>query len=304
MSLHPKKCARNLEGVKILSLNNNMRPSITILVENTACLGSGRGIWAEHGLAYWIDSGAIRVLFDTGASGDVLLHNAAQLGLDLTKIDAIALSHGHIDHVGGLETVLRRNTTAPIYLHPDATNPKYTGQPGKMHRSDSAFFTGGKFRDGVRKIVESRDPVEIAPGIHMTGQVPRTNDFENTGGPFCKDPDCRVLDPLPDDQSLFIPTDKGTIVITGCAHAGLINTLDYVKKLTQDAPIRFVVGGTHLETASKERMERTFTELKRLGIQEIHPCHCTGPLQSVKLCESVGGLSKPGYAGLKLEWQA
>ena len=136
----------------------------------------------------------------------------------------------------------------------------------------------------------------------MTGEVPRQNDYETTGGPFYLEPERVHPDPLPDDQSLYIPTDKGTIVVTGCAHAGIVNTLDYVKKLTGDAPIRFVIGGTHLESASKERMERTFAELKRLGIREIHPCHCTGPVQGTHLCESVGGASKPGYAGLKLEW--
>lgn len=272
------------------------------MVENTACLGSGRGIWAEHGLSYWVDSGKARVIFDTGASGVVLEHNANMLGIDVAKADAIVLSHGHIDHVGGLETVLRMVPLVPIYMHPDAPNPKFTGVHGKMHRSDTLYFVGRKFRESGRKIIESREPVEVASGIWMTGEVPRTNDFENTGGPFFKEMERTNPDPLPDDQSLYIPTDKGTIVVTGCAHAGLINTLDYVRKLTNAAPIRFVIGGTHLESASPERMERTFAELKRLGVTEIHPCHCTGMMQSVRLCESVGGLSKPGYAGLKLEW--
>lgn len=272
------------------------------MVENTACLGSGRGIWAEHGLSYWVDSGKARVIFDTGASGVVLEHNANMLGIDVAKADAIVLSHGHIDHVGGLETVLRMVPLVPIYMHPDAPNPKFTGVPGKMHRSDTLYFVGRKFRESGRKIIESREPVEVASGIWMTGEVPRTNDFENTGGPFFKEMERTNPDPLPDDQSLYIPTDKGTIVVTGCAHSGLINTLDYVRKLTNAAPIRFVIGGTHLESASPERMERTFAELKRLGVTEIHPCHCTGMMQSVRLCESVGGLSKPGYAGLKLEW--
>jgi 7,8-dihydropterin-6-yl-methyl-4-(beta-D-ribofuranosyl)aminobenzene 5'-phosphate synthase len=276
--------------------------SITLLVENTATMEGGRGIWAEHGLSYWIDTGKARLVFDTGASGVVLEHNAGVLGIDLASADAVVLSHGHIDHVGGLEKLLSHLPKAPLYLHPDAPRPKFTGMPGKMHRSDTSYFTGGKFRDGSRKIVESRTPLEVLPGIWMTGEVPRKNDYETTGGPFYLEPERLHPDPLPDDQSLFIPTDKGTIVVTGCAHAGIVNTLDYVRKLTDGAPIRFVVGGTHLENASKERMGKTFAALKRLGVKEIHPCHCTGMVQGTHLCESVGGASRAGYAGLKLEW--
>jgi 7,8-dihydropterin-6-yl-methyl-4-(beta-D-ribofuranosyl)aminobenzene 5'-phosphate synthase len=283
-------------------LNGSMGSSITVLVENTACLGSGRGIWAEHGLSYWIDTGVSRVMFDTGASGTVLEHNAGRLGFDVKTADAIILSHGHLDHVGGLETVLRMAPGVPIYMHPDATRPKFTGLPGRTHRSDSLFFVGGAFRENGRKVVESRTAMEVTKGIWMTGEVPRTNTYENTGGPFCADPDGTIPDPLLDDQALFIPTDKGTIVVTGCAHAGLINTLEYVKNLTDGEPIRFVIGGTHLETATPERMEKTFAELRRLGVTEIHPCHCTGLVQSVRLCESVGGASKPGFSGMKIEW--
>lgn len=294
--------AFSVEGVWMMPHNEHMGSSITVLVENTACLGSGRGIWAEHGLSYWIDTGVSRILFDTGASGTVLEHNAGMMGIAVQKADAIVLSHGHIDHVGGLETILRMAPNVPLYMHPYATNAKFTGVPGKAHRSDTLYFTSSKFREKGRKITESREPLEIAKGIWMTGEIPRVNDYENTGGPFCTDEGCTQPDPLLDDQALFIPTDKGTIVVTGCAHAGLINTLDYVKNLTDGEPIRFVIGGTHLESASKERMERTFADLKRLGVTEIHPCHCTGLMQSVRLCESVGGLSKPAFAGMKIEW--
>ncbi|HNX05638.1 MAG TPA: MBL fold metallo-hydrolase [Opitutales bacterium] len=274
---------------------------ISMLVENTATLTGGRGILAEHGLSYWLEAGESRVLFDTGASGLVLENNAKVMGIDLSSADAIVLSHGHIDHVGGLETALRLIPEAPLFMHPSAVRAKYSGQPGKMRRSDTQFFTEEKFRDGQRRVVASSGPVEVAKGVWMTGEIPRESGFENTGGPFFVDIERTTPDTMPDDQALFVPGEKGTVVLLGCAHAGIVNTLRHVKRLTRNAPIRLVVGGTHLESASPLRMEKTFAALDELGIHEIHPCHCTGMIQSVKLCEHVGGESSPAFAGRRIE---
>jgi 7,8-dihydropterin-6-yl-methyl-4-(beta-D-ribofuranosyl)aminobenzene 5'-phosphate synthase len=276
---------------------------IHVVTENTAPQMK-RGILAEHGLSYFLEAGEAKVLFDTGASALVLENNVKSMALPIGETQAIVLSHGHLDHVGGLEAAQRMIPEAPLFFHPDAPRPKFSGLPGKGHRSDSAFFTSGRFREGGRRIVESRGPLEVAPGVWMTGEVPRLMKWEDTGGRFCLDEGCTIPDSLPDDQALFIPGEKGTIVLLGCAHSGLVSTLLCVRALTNGAPIRFVVGGTHLHAASPERMEKTFTALAEMGVQEIHPCHCTGAFQGVHLCETIGGASAPATAGTTYELEA
>ena len=245
---------------------------ITVLVENTA---GGRGLLAEHGLSLWIEWTGSKILFDTG-QGHVLNHNARHMSLPLDLIDDIVLSHGHYDHTGGLVSVLSPARQPRVLVHRQALEPKCARNPDGTGRDVGMPESAREAILEKARLQWIDGPTEIGQGLWCTGAIPRTNDYEDTGGAFFRDEACREPDELPDDQALFIDTPAGIVAILGCAHAGVINTLHYVRSLTANRPIHAVLGGMHLLQASPMRMERTVAELRRLGVKRLMPCHCTG----------------------------
>jgi len=245
---------------------------ITVLVENTA---GGRGLLAEHGLSFWIELGDRNTLFDTG-QGKVLSANAQRLGIRLELADAIVLSHGHYDHTGGLGDALTSARRVSVYAHPAAFGPKYARDSDGTARGIGMPSLDEQMVREMAELLRVEGPTEVCEGLNLTGPIPRTTDFEDTGGAFFKDNDCTELDELVDDQAAFIETPSGTVVILGCAHAGVVNTLRYVQKLTDDRRIHTVIGGMHLLHAGPKRMDRTITQLRQLDVQRLMPCHCTG----------------------------
>ena len=262
---------------------------ITTLVENTALK---KEHLAEHGLSFWIEIGNRKILFDTG-QGNVISHNAEVFGIPLEETDAIVLSHGHYDHTGGLGEVWKLATKAVIFAHPDAFSHKYSRHAdGTVHEIGMPISDRYKTEHNVNK-----GPVEVCKGLHLSGAVPRLTDFEDTGGMFFLDGTCEKIDPLNDDQAAFIETSSGTVVISGCAHSGIINILDYVRSLTRNKPIHTVIGGMHLLSASDKRMSRTLAELRKFGLKQLLPAHCTGFAATAALCREFPGVCRPCNVG-------
>ncbi|WP_254568003.1 MBL fold metallo-hydrolase [Oscillatoria sp. HE19RPO] len=240
---------------------------ITVVVENTA---AARGLLGEHGLSYYIETPDSRILFDTG-QGLALKHNAQQLGISLPEIDTLVLSHGHYDHAGGLMTVLE--TSSPrLFLHPSALNPKFSprGDIGCPIQDPDILAQKSK------EVIWTETPTEIVSGVYVTGTIPRVHPLEDTGGQFWQNEQQNQVDLMLDDQALFIDTMEGVLVVLGCAHAGVINTLNYIATLTGEDKFYGVIGGMHLLNASRDRLQATAEIFRKYDLQLIGANHCTG----------------------------
>jgi len=251
-----------------------MKSKITALVENTVAQ-SGKKLIGEHGLSFYIETQNNKILFDTGQNL-AISNNAQVLGIDLSLIDTVILSHGHYDHTGGLKSLLECNRDFRLYAHPDVfgqkvkgaeDNFKYIGIPVDKH------FLEEKGID----IKLDRNPAQICPGIMTTGEIPLENDFEGLESVFyIKNENGVVADTLADDQAVILDTDKGVTVLLGCSHRGVINTLTQVVRLTGKKRIHAILGGLHLGKASEAKLSKIMDHLRGFGLEKLGVGHCTG----------------------------
>jgi 7,8-dihydropterin-6-yl-methyl-4-(beta-D-ribofuranosyl)aminobenzene 5'-phosphate synthase len=275
---------------------------ITAIVENTA---AGRGILAEHGLSWWIETDTHRVLFDTGQTPKVLAHNAARLNIDLTTADTVVLSHGHYDHTGGLLNVLQQADHPRLLLHPAAIERRYSRhQDGSAHDAGMPFEVSKRSLEQQANVTWTNSPTEVVPGLTVTGEVPRTTAYEDTGGAFYWDEACTQTDPIADDQAIFFDTPSGLVVVLGCAHAGVINTMRYVQRLRDNRCIHAVIGGMHLLHASPDRMEKTIAALRDFDVGLIAPTHCTGARAAAQLFAAFPDRWQPCPAGTRFDFES
>ncbi len=271
---------------------------ITCLVENEA----REGLQCEHGVAFFIEAPGGRVLFDMGQSGDALLHNAGPLGFDLAQLNAAALSHAHYDHVGGLPTfLLYSKDSLPLYVNPDFFRERYAIREGVRFEIGPSIT-----REELAEKVDLRTsagPAEIVPGVWTLGEIDEHPYFvggsahlQSMGDDGKPQPDT-----YRDDLSLMLRTDEGWVLLCGCCHAGLLNTLAAARQRF-DGPIRAIVGGTHLGGVSDEDLALTVDKLgAEYGAPDLYVNHCTGHRAIDVLGDAFGDKVHPFHAGDVLE---
>jgi len=246
---------------------------ITTLSENTA----GRGnLLAEWGLSILVETEKTSVLLDTGSSISAA-HNVDALGIDLSKVEKIVLSHGHYDHTGGLRQVLQKmRKDIEIIAHPDVWQAKYARRKDEPDRYIGIPFQRNELESLGATFNLATKPVRIGEDIMTTGEIPMVTSFEQVDtGLFVKEDTGWQPDKIMDDQALIVNTESGLVVILGCAHRGIVNTLHHARQLTDRETIYAVVGGSHLINTSEERLWQTIDALRELHVQRLGLCHCT-----------------------------
>jgi 7,8-dihydropterin-6-yl-methyl-4-(beta-D-ribofuranosyl)aminobenzene 5'-phosphate synthase len=278
--------------------------NVTILVDNTALFD--RFFTAEHGFSAYIEAEGCRVLFDTGYS-DAVLKNAQKMRIDLLGLDYIVLSHGHLDHTGELYNLIRLFTEA-ILEHASCHLPRLIAHPWCFHPRPKPLLPdiGAVLTaDEVQRIMPlnlSKDPVSLTPNLFFLGEIERKFSFETTlpGSRRIVMPDGSMQeDRLVDDTSLAYRSREGLVVITGCAHAGICNTVKYARKICGENRVLDIIGGLHLRAAGPQ-LEGTRAFLKDQNLTALHACHCTALAAKVALAQ-VAPLQESGV-GLRLEY--
>jgi len=278
-----------------------MKPRITVLCENTVGKLVGLG---EHGFSAFIETDRGNYLFDTG-TGRSVVGNSLALGKDLRSVRKIFLSHGHYDHSGGLAEVLKLTGPVDVHAHPHIFLDRKAVH--KEDGMDKIKFVGLPFKRsyletlGARFILKT-DFHPVEEGMFLTGEVPRVTPFEKPSTTlFTEINGNTAQDVFPDDQALILDTDKGLILVLGCAHAGMINTVQHVIQKTGKEKFFAILGGTHLDFMDPEQLEESIHVLKKMDLARISVCHCTGMRAAFRLQQEFGDRFTYGCVGSVIE---
>ena len=299
---------------KIGNFGETAHVEITVLVDNRADLlvkstdtvkrFTEEPLLAEHGFAALVDlkEAGRRILWDAGMTHIALVANAKRMKIDLGTVDQIALSHGHLDHAAAMTDVIRQvvqppeprewpadtpveeirayvhGRQVPLVAHPAAFRERWwIDKQGKKH--GPRILPHAEWEVAGARIIQVAGPHQLGPGCWTTGAVPRQS-FETAGIPsgiVFREGDLFVQDHMEDDQSIVLNVrDKGLVVLTGCAHAGVLNTVNYAREITGVDRVYAIMGGFHLAPAKDEEIQRTIDEIKVWDPGMVVPSHCTG----------------------------
>jgi 7,8-dihydropterin-6-yl-methyl-4-(beta-D-ribofuranosyl)aminobenzene 5'-phosphate synthase len=293
--LAPGPCATPASAQPSQPASRASKVKVTIL--STMLVGSPSGGIGEWGFAALLEVDGRAILVDTGARAETVLKNAAELRVDLASITDLVITHNHADHTGGLLALRRelaaRNPQALSRVH--VPKGVFYPRPGPNGREGNGPLplkapyeaTGGVF-------VEHAGPAVVMPGVTMLGPVPRVHPERNWSSPRgapparVQTPAGLVEDNVPEDTSLVIDTADGLILISGCGHAGIVNSMAFARTAVRDAPIVAAIGGFHLFGATDETLAWTAAQMQTLGVRHLLGAHCTGIEAVYRLRQLVG----------------
>lgn len=274
--------------------------TITCLVNDETQPGSG--LRAEHGLSFLVETEEEDILFDTGSSGQALLHNASILGVELRRVTALVISHSHPDHTGGMRAFFSLVPGCKVFAHPAIFQerfarrrwwkPKYMGLPLSQREIEE-----------YAELSLSSQPVEVAPQVWTTGEVtPRPEAEGRSARHIIHTSYGWAPDPYADDMALVLETPQGLVVVLGCCHAGLLNTLAHVRR-TFGGQIRAVLGGAHLLDLGEEEIDHVIAILREeYGSPGLYLNHCTGNRALTLLSQAFPDRTVPCPAGTSIEF--
>ena len=271
---------------------------LTCLVDNAVKPGSD--LWGEHGLAFLVEGLSGCLLFDTGASFTVLAHNLAALDIPVESITALALSHGHRDHTGGLESFLALRGRLPTYIaHPDLLAKRYSCQTRRTESIGLPFEP--RLLQERAELCVSSEPRQVLSGIWTTGEIGNRPEPEGRSpGHYLSQNGELVPDPYRDDMGLVLEGSSGLALLCGCSHAGLLNVLLHVRSAFGQAPTT-IIGGLHLLPSSSGDLASLIGALRRFGTPALYPNHCTGTRAFLALAQAFPERVIPCPAGMVLE---
>ncbi len=247
------------------------RIRILPIVENKVYLPQ---LTAQHGLSLWIEWRGMKILFDFGQDKDVFMHNAQILGVDVKKADMFVLSHGHYDHSAGLKALIKQpGKKRHLFLGKGALVRRFRDKKG-----ENPIGSGLSLSDLTSSFIvnEVKDVVNPVEGIFLGGNIPRRNKFKIKMRRYYKqsmEGEIEV-DDFSDEIAMYIVSEKGLIVITGCSHRGILNIIDYGVSISGVKKIDAVIGGFHLSAVDMESMSNMAKALRRYKIRRLMPMHC------------------------------
>ncbi|MFA6814911.1 MAG: MBL fold metallo-hydrolase [Lentisphaeria bacterium] len=262
---------------------------IIVLVDNHVM----PGLLTEHGFSLLIQINHHTILFDTGA-GNALLPNLEALKINPTTFTHLIFSHGHNDHTGGLANLMLKYTLPNIkaYIPKGLTDPCFSNHAdGYVHDISMPKADQEALRKIPSQIIDKFTQIE--PEFFLTGPIPRQSG-EPTGGDFYKDKACAIVHTIDEEQTLLL---SNGVLISGCCHAGIINTVEFCKKTHPEIKIHTILGGLHLRRAPESRLKQTADYLNTLNLQRLFLFHCTGDSAAQYLIEHVHCDTQLGKAG-------